>query len=61
MNKYSNCFNSVAVAILVYLIVTPVFAQQTRNDQTEAWRAIDEEFRQAIVEEISLRRGLDAC
>ena len=39
--------------------VTPVFAQESPDNGIEAWRKLDEELRQAIVEVIAARRGLD--
>jgi hypothetical protein len=55
MCRFSKIINSVPTALLMGLMAAPVFA----NDGVEAWRQLDEDFRQAIVEEISARRGLD--
>jgi hypothetical protein len=60
MCRYSHIANIAPTVLLAWLIAAPVFAQDTSNDGVEAWRALDEEFRQAMVEEISARRGLDA-
>lgn len=59
MRRFSNIANIVPTALLVWLVGVPVFAQESLNDGVEAWRQLDEDFRQAIVEEISARRGLD--
>jgi len=49
-----------ATALQLWQIATPVFAQESANDAVQSWLTLDKDFRQAIVDEISARRGLDA-
>lgn len=59
MRRHSNIRSIVPAMILAWLIAAPVLAQGSPDDRAEAWRTLDEGVRQAIVEEISARRGLD--
>lgn len=61
MCKYTKIAIAASVVLLLALVIcTPVLAEEASDDGAEAWRAVDEELRQAMVEEISARRGLDA-
>ncbi len=59
MYKFSKLLLIALIASVLWQDVTPVFAQDSPNDGIKAWRELDEELRQAIVEVIAARRGLD--
>lgn len=58
MKKTSKVISVAAVAVLGQFS-TNATAQDTPGHGVALWQALDEELRQAIVEEISARRGLD--
>lgn len=47
-----------AAFVLLLQAPAPLLAQQASDDGVEEWRAIDAEFRQAIIDEVAARRGL---
>lgn len=49
-----------ATALHLSQFSAPLLARDTPREGVEAWRTLDEDFRQAIVDEISKRRGLNA-
>ncbi len=59
MYKFSKLLLIAIIASVLSPDVVAVFAQESPNDGIEAWRELDEELRQAIVEVIAARRGLD--
>jgi len=49
-----------ATALQLWQIATPALAQDSASDAVQSWLTLDQDFRQAIVDEISVARGLDA-
>lgn len=46
--------------ILLLAVPVPLFAQHSTDSPVEKWKSLDDDFRQAIVEEFTIRRGLDS-
>lgn len=59
MRTLSKAIIISAAALQLWQFAALAFAQESASDGVESWRALDEDFRQAIVEVISARRGLD--
>lgn len=58
MNSRSKLVVFVVSAVIGHF-PAPALAQQSAGAGVDTWRSLDEDFRQAIVDEISRRRGLD--
>lgn len=56
----SKSKKAIVAAVLGSVLILPLSltAQQADDDEAEAWRALDTDFRQAIIDEIMARRGL---
>lgn len=57
MSKFCNAILAAVMGLLLP-VSGPLSAQQTSNDEVEAWRALDSEFKQAIIDEIVAKRGV---
>lgn len=60
MCKISKAIIISASVLLLWQVAAPVLAQESANDVVQSWLTLDQDFRQAIVDEISVSRGLDA-
>jgi len=60
MNKLSEMTARVTIVLLLCQFAIPVLAQEPVVEGVDDWRALDEDLRQAMVEEIAASRGLDA-